>query len=157
MKVKAKPEFFNAAKTGDLKKLGEYLDANPEAIQAWSGGMQALHWAARHNQPAAIELLLAKGASIDSRCPNGMTAATLSTWAAIDSLRVLISHGADLNIPDINGNSTMMWAMQCQPKDRDPMVETLTKGGARFGLAEAVCKADLTAVIRIFKDDDNGS
>jgi ankyrin repeat protein len=155
MKVKAKPEFFIAAKTGDLKKLGEYLDANPGSIHAWSGGMQALHWAARHNQPAAIELLLSRGALIDSRCPNGMTAVTLATESAIDSMRVLISHGADLNIPDINGNSPMVWALQNPQKLRDPLVAMLTKGGAQFGLSEAVCKGDLKALLRIFKSDDD--
>ena len=151
---KVTAQFFQAAKIGQLDVLRNTLDATPEAHKAFSGGMQALHYAARYNQAAAVELLLSKGAEIDSRCPNGMTAICLATTTpALDTIPVLISKGADLNICDINGNSPLAWALKHQQLKREQMSNMLLAGGAQFGLAEAVCKGDAEAVRSIFQDN----
>jgi hypothetical protein len=151
--AKVKLEFFKAAQSGNLEILRRVLEENPDAHKAFSGGMQALHHAARYNQPAAIDLLLEKGAEINSRCPNGMTAVSLATESALEALKSLIDHKADLNIPDHHGDSPLVWALQNKPQLREPMVEMLIRAGAVYGISEAICKGDIEKVRSILEAD----
>jgi len=147
---KVTSQFFEAAKTGKLDVLRNTLDSNPEAHKAFSGGMQALHFAARHNQSAAVALLLSRGADINCQATNGMTAVSWATNGSLDALQTLVNHGANLTLLDQNGNSPLLLALKSDDPARSQMENVLLPAGAHYGLAEAVCNGDVQAVRSAF-------
>lgn len=91
-----------AALKGHADWVGRLLDrgANPEGNAtidrpAWT----PLHYAASGPAPAAVALLLARGAKVDVRSPNGSTPLMMAAgYGAEDSLDLLLKGGADLRL-----------------------------------------------------------
>ena len=61
-----------AIRERDLPKVRSLLDATPDLLHAGDqGGNQPIHWAVMTRQPAVIDELLARGANIEARRPDG--------------------------------------------------------------------------------------
>jgi len=59
-------------------------------------GWSPLHYAASGPNPRIVELLLARGAAVDARSPNGSTPLMLAArYGSEESVRLLLAHGAD--------------------------------------------------------------
>ena len=68
-----------------------------------------LHWAARRNRTVVIETLIAKGADIDARDPQGFTPLTSATrmGGPFEAIDLLVRKGANFNLPDSLGNTPL--------------------------------------------------
>ena len=91
-----------AALKGHADWVGRLLDrgANPEGTAtserpAWT----PLHYAASGPAPKAVALLLARGAKVDARSPNGSTPLMMAAgYGPEESLDLLLKSGADLRL-----------------------------------------------------------
>ena len=71
----------DAAEKADWARVQQLLKAKTPAQSAQSDGTTALHWAAYHNDPATVKLLLAAGA--DAKSTNYYGVAPLAPWAEV--------------------------------------------------------------------------
>ena len=104
----AQSRLWDAAIAGDTVAIARALDggASVDSIDVRSNrnGRRALNWAAWHNRPAAIRLLLARGATIDTTNHSGFTALHHAAEAgSLDALRTLLAAGARTDIPNAGG------------------------------------------------------
>ncbi len=68
-------EIFEPAKSGDLIKIKELIEANPRLIMAKDeSGRTPLHWTARGVHFEALQYLVEKGADVNAQDANGTTA-----------------------------------------------------------------------------------
>lgn len=95
------PDIFEAASTARLDRVKELVQADPGLVNAWSpDGFTALHYAAFFNRPAVADYLLKAGASVGAVSRNNMKVMPLHSAVASDAVevvRLLIAHGADVN------------------------------------------------------------
>jgi ankyrin repeat protein len=120
---------MTAARTGgaDVLKLLLAHGADLHARERWYGET-ALMWAAAENHPSAIEVLVESGADINGRSSlltparrrSGQSILPLGNWTplmyaarqgAIDAVRTLARHGADLNLTDPDGATALVLAI----------------------------------------------
>lgn len=82
-----------AALRGDLALTRQLLDRGARVTRE---GWTPLHYAASGPDPQVVELLLARGAPIDARSPNGTTPLMMAArYGAIDAADLLARRGAD--------------------------------------------------------------
>jgi hypothetical protein len=94
----AQTRLWAASMSGDTVEIARALAAGAK-IDSLAGGRRALNWAALNNRGPAVRLLLARGATINSRNPTGFTPVHhAAEGGAIDVLRILIAAGADVTI-----------------------------------------------------------
>ena len=99
----AQTRLVAAAMTGDTLEIKRALDAGAK-IDSLANGRRPLNWAALNNRGAAIRLLLARGAALNSRNATGFTPVHHAAEAgALDALRILIAAGADVTIASTSG------------------------------------------------------
>ena len=124
----------------DIVRLLLRKGASPNNI---ANGMAALHWVAREDSPAVVQLLLDGGADINIRSSDGKTplheAAANGTKEMVE---FLLSRGADINAKDNNGNTA--WKLASGHPDiaealwkrgaigSEPVSDVLVNRGARF-------------------------
>lgn len=91
---------FDAATIGDTDALRDHLDADPATATALAGdGFSPLHLAAWFGQVGAAELLLARGADVESVAGNGTGLRPLHSAAAGGHeviVHLLLDRGADI-------------------------------------------------------------
>ena len=109
----ANGDIFGAIHNRDLAAVNAYLRADPDCVFATNkAGMTALHYAARIDEAAAAYKLLKAGADANAR--TGGTRTTPLQWAAdkdsIDTLNVLVRHGAELDAADCWGRTPVCTA-----------------------------------------------
>ena len=96
-----------AAAAGVVSRLEQLIAADPAAVNAWSpDGFQPLGLAAFFGHPAAVDLLLAHGAEVNTvaRHPFGVNALHAAlAGPAPDIARALIAAGADVNAAQRSG------------------------------------------------------
>ncbi len=132
--LEAKPELdvFDAAAAGDVDRLTELLDADPDLIGAWSeDGYTPLHFAAFFDRGKAVRLLLDRGADVSAVSKNDMKVQALHSAVAADSRDVaaaLLTAGADPNAKQ-EGGFTPLMAAEEKEKEGD-MVRLLMDHGA---------------------------
>jgi ankyrin repeat protein len=142
---------ITAAQTGDVAALRTHLDEHPHLIDALGGGFQkatALHLAVLHNQHAAIRLLIARGANLDSRdFPDN--AAPLHFAAArgdLETVRLLVEAGADIEgRGDDYEVGVLGWAT-CFRTVREDVAAYLLEHGAQLNLWTAIALDRVDAV-----------
>ena len=146
--VFAPDEICAAVKNGELATVREWLDSggDPNALYASSLApgdppqqRPLLLIAARWGRASIIHLLLSRGADIDFTDPGGMTALfyLMNYWRqhrSLSALRVLLSHGADVNLARkdrigsiLDGMSPLMCAASAGGPD---LVRPLLRAGA---------------------------
>ena len=96
-------EAFECARTGDMPRLAERLDVGVPVNLTNDKGDTLLILAAYHRQPAAVALLLARGADVDRVNDNGQTALGAAAFRQdVAIVEALLSAGAD---PDAGARS----------------------------------------------------
>ena len=128
---------MTAAQTGDIEALRRCLDERPQLIDALGGGgfqkATALHLAVLHNQHAAMRLLIARGANLDSRdFPDN--AAPLHFAAArgdLETVRLLVEAGADIDGKGDDYEVGVLGWATCLRAVREDVAAYLLEHGAR--------------------------
>jgi uncharacterized protein len=116
--LEAGPELdvFDAAALGRVDRLRQLLDDDPGAAGAWStDGFTPLHLAAFFAQPAAVALLLGRGADVGAVARNPMQVQALHSAVAgrdAESVRLLLAAGADPDARQHGGWTPLMAARQ---------------------------------------------
>lgn len=94
-------DVFDAAAVGDVDRLGELLDKDPDQVNAWSGdGFNPLHLAAYFSRGDAVRLLLDRGADVSAASRNDMKVQALHSAVSANSTEIvaaLLVAGADPN------------------------------------------------------------
>jgi uncharacterized protein len=134
--LEARPELdvFDAAGVAELERLGELLDRDAAAANAYSSdGFTPLHLACFFGRPEAVELLLERGADLSAVSRNPLGVTPLHSAAAAGQTRIvglLLERGADANARE-QGEFT---ALHAAAQNRDPeMAELLLAHGADPG------------------------
>ncbi len=132
--LEAEPELdvFDAAAVGDVDRLTELLDADPELVGAWSeDGYTPLHFAAFFARGPALRLLLDRGADVGAVSRNEMEVQPLHSAVAANAREVvaaLLRAGADVNARQAGGFTPLMAAEQHEKEGE--MVRLLMDHGA---------------------------
>lgn len=125
-------DIFEAAATGSEAELWALLEAEPDLAESFSGdGWTPLHLAAAFGSPQAVATLLAVGASVDevSRNPqqNQPLHAALALGKNVDTVRLLLEHGAQANATQAGGFTPIFSAAIANRRD---LAEILLAHGA---------------------------
>jgi len=144
-----------AAGRGDLDRLAELLDAQPDLInqRGGEGTRTALHSAVFGGQEAAVKFLLLRGADPNIRC-EGDYAFPLHFAAEKQSfpiIRLLVEHGADMNGEgDYHELGVMGWATAWDyiHANRE-IVEYLTAHGAQHNIFSAVAMGEVETIRKL--------
>ena len=132
--LEAKPELdvFDAAAAGDVDRLTELLDGDPDLTGAWSeDGYTPLHFAAFFDRGKAVRLLLDRGADVGAVSKNDMQVQPLHSAVAANSRDVaaaLLTAGADPNAKQQGGFTPLMAAEE--KEEEGDMVRLLMDHGA---------------------------
>jgi len=144
--------FINAAKTGNLSELIEYLNAGFKPDITDETGMTALMYAAEKNHPEVIRLLLAYGANIEA----SHYRATPLVYAVFNGnmacVRALLDAGASVHIClRFNGEESILHLVQNEDSE---ILHMLIQAGAPLNhtdlggytpLMWAISRKDLTS------------
>ena len=94
-------DVFEAAASGDRKRLTDLLDRHPSSLDGYSAdGWSPLHLAAHFGHADLVDLLVARGAQVAAVSKNGTTNMPLHAALAggkEDAAGRLLRHGADPN------------------------------------------------------------
>jgi len=125
-------DIFEAASVGDVLRLEDILTADPASVHSFSGdGWTPLHLAAGFGIPESVDLLLQHGAPVDavSKNPqrNQALHAALALGRNLQTVRLLLSHGADPNAAQVGGFTPLFSAASANRRD---LVDLLIEHGA---------------------------
>ena len=100
-------DIWEAAALGSEDVIQQLCRQQPELIHAWSpDGFQPLHLAAFFGQPTAVQALLNLKTDVNAAAHNPMSVRPIHSAVAgrnHDVVRLLIEHGADLNVKQHGG------------------------------------------------------
>jgi hypothetical protein len=99
-------ELVQAVQNRDNKRVRKLIDSGADLNQT-SGVWTPMLAAVAGNNEASLKLLLAAGASIDIRQPDGDTLVHRASGA---NLKTLVSHGADVNATNAKGATPLHYA-----------------------------------------------
>jgi len=137
-------DIFTAAGCGQVERLRTMLDERPSLANAYAGdGFQPLGLAAFFGQLEAVQLLLARGAIVNSPSRNPMSVMPLHSAAAnrhFEICRLLITAGAEVNATQADHFTPLHAAAQ---NDVAPLARLLLEYGANPKLATVDGKTPL--------------
>ena len=94
-------------------------------------GWAPLHYAASQGGMEGIELLLAKGASLDARSPNGTTPLMMAArYGSEEATLLLLRRGADAKLVNDKGLTAAGFARLAQRGDLAAQIERMATGGS---------------------------
>jgi len=124
-------DVFDAAAVGDVDRLAELLEGDPNLVGTWSGdGFAPLHLAAFFGRGDAVRLLLDGGADVGAVARNDMEVQALHSAVAgghRDIVAALLVGGGDPNARQQGGFTPLMAAEQ---NDDPELVRLLIDHGA---------------------------
>jgi uncharacterized protein len=128
-----KLDFYETCALGTADEVGSMLRADPSLATSFNPvGWTPLHFAAFGGNQPALELLLARGASVNERARNRFRnsplAAALLT-RQIEAARFLIAHGADVNARQAGGFAPIHEAALLGDR---PLIDLLLNSGAEI-------------------------
>jgi ankyrin repeat protein len=91
---------FEAAQANEAQRLIELIDGDPALVTYSDDGFTALHFAAFYRSPAAVDVLLARGAGTEAVTKNFLANMPLHAAAAGGDREIcarLLAHGANVN------------------------------------------------------------
>ena len=137
---------LRAARQGDLKTITSMLDRGTDIETRNPGnGWTPLFWAAVKGNPAAMRLLLARGAQIEARDTRGLTPLMAAArWGKMDGVAALLDSGARIGAVDQNGWNALMWASF---KGQTGMAAFLLQHGATAGARDGEGNTALSLAI----------
>lgn len=101
------PDGFDAAALGEVERLRELVDDDPDLVQRHApDGFTPLHLAAWFGHTKAVELLLARGADPRAVAANGTALEPLNSAAAAGNtviVHLLLDRGADVDATQEHG------------------------------------------------------
>jgi ankyrin repeat protein len=152
-------DVFEAATVGDVDRLQELLDAEPELATAYSAdGFTPLHFAAFFGHREAAALLLALGAEVDALGRGWMTGTALHSATArshAEIVRVLLGAGANPQARQSGGGTPLhAAAVNADVESVDALLgagadPAVTKDDGRSPLDLAEERGDAKTVTRI--------
>jgi len=145
-----------------LHVLKGWLGLCPSNIHSTDpNGSTALHYSVMHPFPAAIDLLIARGADVNACVPtNGSTALLITTLRRpydLATIERLLRGGADVDIPDHDGHTPLMVASRAGWPDT---VRMLVEAGASLDARDKdehtalwyACKYEQKAVTMLLRN-----
>ena len=103
--------FLHALWEGNAAKVEEMLQEGMDPNLSTIIGTRPLLISAKRKKPEILRLLIARGASLESRDANETTPLIAAAAAGLEeNVEILIAAGADLNAQDINGMTALSWA-----------------------------------------------
>ena len=146
--------FFAAARAGDVPTMHAMLSAEPALANARnSEGSTPLHFAVAH--PAAVKLLLERGADVNAR-DRGDNAYALHFAAAngyVDTVKLLLDAGADPHgFGDVHQGDVIGWAAG-DPARNEEVIRLLLAHGAKHHIFSAIALGDADLVQRIVEQN----
>jgi len=98
----------DAIEEGNITALARMLGATPPNTIVATGGRSLMMVAVEETNLPAIDLLIQRGASLNQRDEQGMTALALAAEMAFqEAVEVLLAAGADPNVPDKDGMTAL--------------------------------------------------
>jgi len=112
----------HAAYEGDLKKVKEIIDRDPDQINVQDAqGFTPLHLASGKGHIEIVEFLLNHGADIESEIFDGETPLMLAAQHArhrrYETIKTLLEHGAKVNHKDEDGGTALHYAAMYSGKE----------------------------------------
>jgi ankyrin repeat protein len=116
------PDAYEAAAIGDREALVQALEATPEALAEPSpDGWTLLHLAAAFGTPAAVQLLLARGANVHACSTNAQRNEPLHAALALsrnpETIRLLLDAGASADARQTGGFTPIFSAAAANRRD----------------------------------------
>ncbi|HLE51571.1 MAG TPA: ankyrin repeat domain-containing protein [Anaerolineales bacterium] len=140
----AQLDIFAASAIGDLERAAALLEDDPGLANAFAGdGFQPLGLAAFFGQLPLVELLLAKGAEVNSASDNAQGVMPLHSAVAhrhLEIARRLVAAGADVNAKQADDFTPLHEAAQ---NGQLEMAELLLEAGAQVNPRKADGKSPL--------------
>ncbi|XP_023158971.1 ankyrin-3 isoform X2 [Ceratitis capitata] len=127
--------FLRAARSGDLRKVLEFLESKQivDINSCNANGLNALHLAAKDGFIDIVSELLRRGIKVDNATKKGNTALHIASLAGQkDVIRILIQYNANVNVQSLNGFTPLYMAAQ---ENHDASVRFLLSKGANPSLA----------------------
>jgi hypothetical protein len=119
---------------GDVATLAAALDKDPQLVNRPDPqGVPPLFWAGFYGQKAAIELLVARGADLQSTCQFGTALHGAVSGARPEVVRLLVAAGLDPNAGGPTGRPPLVLAAQ---RGSPALVEALLDAGAPIGATD---------------------
>lgn len=123
---------FEAAAIGDVRRVRQMLDDQPELVLSFShDGWTPLHLAAHFGHPAVVDLLIGRRADVNARSRNALANTPLHAALAgghLNTARRLLEHGTDANAVEAGGFTPLHQAADLGDAE---MVGLLLAHGAR--------------------------
>jgi ankyrin repeat protein len=121
------PDYSEALRSGDLRRLRQALDQGSDANAVDQAGNTPLMLAAVYGDVDCMRLLIERGASVNAANAAGATPLMRASFD-YDKLRLLVTHGADVNARSALGNTPLILA--ARPANSHKAVELLLSRGA---------------------------
>jgi hypothetical protein len=125
-----------AARHGRVEIMGLLIEAGADPAAMDKRGRTPLMSAVQSRVPDAMRYLLENGADVNARDQLEGTALVRAggSFGNLESVQVLLSVGADVNVQDKNGMTPLMWAARWGDA---PRVQALVKAGADVGARDS--------------------
>jgi ankyrin repeat protein len=141
--------FFEACLVGDAGEVTRQLDKDPTLAVSWSPiGWSALHFAAFSGDTASVELLLARGAEINTHSKNKFRNSPLQVAllpGQYETARLLLERGADVLVRQGEGFAPIHEAALLGRQD---LVDLLLAHGAEINARTNDGRTPLTEALR---------
>ena len=123
---------WEAAMRGNIEAVKQHLGAGADVnVKDDNWGATPLHFAARNGHKDVAELLVVKGAAMNTKDDDGRTPLHMVADIGHNGIaELLIAKGADVNAKDKNGRTPLDWAVAW---DEPEIADLLRKHGGKTG------------------------